>query len=274
MNDMTKLKKAGLAPTVGEILNESDEDRGARERAAAATNAPTAFDEIRQEIEDLYENAKQYLDGEGIQTEEQAADVGKLRDMIRDAAKRADGHRKDEAAPFDAGKAEVQARYNPLIQKDRGKTDLAIAACNDALKPYLHRVEREQQAAAAKARAEADALAREARQHAAIAADSGDLSKREAADAVLGEAKNAAKHANRMEQAKPQAAGLKKAIGMKSVYRPEFIDPAAALAHYRQTRPAALKEWLIEQARADIRAGHKTPDAIPGFKVIEDRVPA
>jgi hypothetical protein len=55
--------------------------------------------------------------------------------------------------PFDEGKAEVQGRYNPLIQDKRGKTDLAIAACNDTLKPWLKKIEDEQRAEAAKAQA-------------------------------------------------------------------------------------------------------------------------
>ena len=45
--------------------------------------------------------------------------------------------------------------------------------------------------------------------------------------------------------------------------------------HWLARNPGELKEWLREMARKDVAAGlHYPADAIPGFTIIEDRVPA
>ena len=51
----------------------------------------------------------------------------------------------------------------------------------------------------------------------------------------------------------------------------ELIDPAAAIEHYRKTQPAALKQWMLEQAAKDVRAGS---NHIPGFTIHSQQVPA
>lgn len=244
----------------------------AREAVIGDNGPPeeTTFDAIKEEIQTLYGEAKNWLDGDPIANEAQANEVGKLRDMLRGAAKRADDFRKVEAKPFDDGKAEVQNRYNPLIQKDRGLTDLAIKACNSALAPFLKAKEDAQRAEAKRKLDEAQEQAYRAAMAAREAQSSGDLSKREDAEQLIKDAKAALGDANRAEKAKPQVQGVSKAVGLKSVWSAVLTDPAAALTHYRSTQPAALKEWLIEQAKKDVHAGAR---AIPGFDVKEDRVP-
>lgn len=235
---------------------------------------PTPFEAIRQEIEDLHDEAKNWLDGEPIANGDQAEKVGKLRDLIRDAEKRADALRKAEAKPFDEGKAEVQARYNPLVQKDRGICDLAIRACNAALSPYLRKIDDEQRATALKAQRHAQEEHARAQEAARAAAGSTDLGTREDAEGILKDAETAARDARAADRAKPQVGGLARAIGLRSVYRAELVDPKAALSYFRETQPGRLKDWMIDQAQALVRSGHKGEDSIPGFKVIEDKVPA
>lgn len=229
----------------------------------------TSFEALEEEIRTLHGEARNWLDGEPIANEAQAEEVGKLRDMLRDAAGRAEKQRKAEAKPFDDGKAEVQARYNPLIQKDRGLMDMAIKACNSALAPFLKAKEDAQRAEAQRKMQAAQDQAYEAAKAASEARDSGDLGKRESAEQLINSAKAALGEANRAEKAKPQVAGMTKAIGLKSVWSPTLIDPAAALAHYRKERPAELKAWLMDQAQKDVRAGAR---AIEGFDIKEDRV--
>lgn len=233
---------------------------------------PTPYEKIKQEIDDLYAEAKNWFDGEPITTEGQAAEVAKLREKLRGAAKRAEEQRKLEAKPFDDGKAEVQERYNPLIQKDRGRTDLAIKSCNSALKPYLDEIDRKQREAALEAQRAAQQAAHEAQKAAHAAAETNDLGKRETAEQMIANAKSLVADAARAEKAKPQvkAEGAARAVGMKSVFNAVMLDPAAAIQHYRETQPAALKAWMQEQADKDVRAGARV---IPGFRVDEERVP-
>ena len=106
---------------------------------------PTPFEVISAKIQDLYEEAKNWCDGEPISTQGQADEVSKLMNMIREAEKEADKLRKDEVAPLDEAKKEVQDRYNPLIGKTTkitGKTVMALDACKAALsddQPYIEK---------------------------------------------------------------------------------------------------------------------------------------
>lgn len=236
----------------------------------APVDDTSPFDRVKKRIDDLYAEAKNWLDGDPIANDDQAAEVGKLRDMLRSAAADAEKERKIEAKPFDDGKAEVQARYNPLIQKDRGICDLAIQTCNRALAPWFKKIDDALRADALKQREIAEQAARDARDAALAAASTGDLGLRERAEDLLAQAKDSVSVMKAMDKAKPQVAGLSRMIGMKTVYHAELADPAVALEHYRATQPAALKEWLRLRADADVSAGKRE---IPGFIVTSERVP-
>lgn len=236
---------------------------------------PTAYELVKQEIEDLYGEASLWLDGEPIATEGQAAEIAELKRKIQAAAKRAEEQRVAEKKPHDEAAAAVQALYNPLIQKGKGKTELAIAAANKALAPWLKKLDDDQRAIAAEMQRKAQAAVEAARAASLKAAESASLAEREEADRLQDFAKQVNKTARAAETAKPQvhATGGGRAIGMKTVYHPELSDPAAALAYFRQTRPAELKEWLLEQARDAIRIGPKPPGAMPGFTIRDEKVP-
>ena len=132
--------------------------------AALATighNNPPAdpFGAIKAHIDDLYVEAKNWLDGEPITTQAQADQVTRLLDMIRDAEKVADNARKEENKPFDDGKAAVQAKYAPLISDTKavkGRTVLAAEACKAALAPWRQAQEAIAREAARKTREEAE----------------------------------------------------------------------------------------------------------------------
>jgi hypothetical protein len=113
----------------------------------------------------LFEEAKNWLDGEPIATQGQADMVQKLLRDIQAAEKEADERRTTENEPFDAGKAEVQARYAPLIantKTTKGLTVLAVDACKKALAPWLIKIDNEN-------RAKAEALRKEAEEKQRIA---------------------------------------------------------------------------------------------------------
>ena len=126
----------------------------ARTTARAGHNNPptSAYETIKQEIEDLFDEAKNFADGEAIENQALADAVTELHDKLHDAGKRADDVRKDEAKPHDDAKAEIQARYNKLIgntkTSGKGKVVLGKEVLQGLLTPWRIKVAAEKEAAA------------------------------------------------------------------------------------------------------------------------------
>lgn len=231
-------------------------------------NPPTPYEALKAHIDDLYEEAVNFLDGDPIATEEQAAAVNKLLDDARKAKAAAEAQRKIEARPFDDGKAEVQALWTPLTKDKTGKCDLIASTAKKALAPWLEAKEAEQQAAAQAAIQEAREKAQAAAEAAAKIAED-DLAGQGELAALQEESVAAQKVAAKAEKAKPLVAGEFRSAGLRNVYTPILVEPKEALRHYMQAQPEALKEWLLDQARRDVRAGKRE---IPGFTIQHERV--
>lgn len=232
---------------------------------------PTPFEMSEVEIGDLYAEAKNWLDGEPVTTQAQADGLSKLLDDLRKAGKLADERRVEENKPFDDGKAEVQARYAPLIadtKSVKGKVPLAIDMAKKALAPWLQKLEDEKRAAAEAARKEAEEKARIA-QEALRASNVADLEKREAAEALIREAQAAEAAATKAENSKAHATGGTRAIGLRSVWRAEMTDAREAARHYWLTKREEVDAFFQGLADADVRAGKRE---IPGFLIAETRV--
>lgn len=235
------------------------------------SNEPSPFDAVRINIEDLFDQAKGFLDGEPVTSQAVADEIGALMAEIRQAEKAADEARKLENKPFDEGKAAVQERYLPLIgntTRVKGKTVLALEACKSALAPFLKKLDDEKREAERIAREAAEAKAREAAE-AARAAASDDLAAKEAAEALIEQARKAEAAAKRATNDRAHATGGARATTLRTVYRAEMVDPHIAAAHYWRTNPAAFNAVLQKLADDDVRAGKRQ---VPGFDVIEDRV--
>lgn len=244
----------------------SPADDAPNPRVFEGANNPPAdpFEAIKVHIEDLYIEAKNWLDGEPITSAEAAEKVEALLDLIREAHTAADDARKEENKPFDDGKAEVQARYAPLIADTKavtGKTVMAIAACKAALAPWRQEQERLKREAADKARAEAEAAA-QAAAAAARAASADDLVAREVADAALRTAEQAHKVAAKADKAASTGTGL------RSYWSPTLTDGVVAARHYWTVNREACEAFFLSLAKQDVQAGKRT---IPGFDVVEDR---
>lgn len=239
----------------------------ANPRAIIGDNAPPApspYEAIKVHIDDLYAEAKNWLDGEPITTAGQAEAVETLLGMIREAEKAADEARKLENEPFDHGKAAVQERYNLLIGKTKtvtGKTVLAADACKAALLPWREAQEAERRAAAEAARKEAEAKAAIAAE-AARSAAADNLTAREEAEARVKEAEQAATLANRAEKAATTGSGL------RTTYKPALVDGVVAARHYWETRRSDCEEFFTSLAREEVRAGKRQ---IPGFEITPER---
>jgi predicted DNA-binding protein (UPF0251 family) len=243
------------------------------ERAVIGNNMPpmTTFEAIKINIVDLYEEAKVWLDGTPIETQEQADAVNTLKDSIKKAKKAADEAYDEEVRPHQETVKEIQARYNELTGKNKSVTGLAIKAeeaCNAALKPYLIELDRQQQEKARLAREEADRLQREAME-AMRQRDAANLEQREAAERLVNEAKAAQASADRAENAKAHARGDGRATGLRTVHRAVIADKREAAAWVWVDRNDELMAFIQDLADKAVRAGTRT---IPGFTVIEEKV--
>lgn len=225
---------------------------------------PTPFERAEATIISLFDEAKNWLDGEGITTQAQADDVSKLLDMIRKAKKAADEARVEEKRPHDEAAKEVQEKYKPLLTR----CDLAADAAKKALAPYLEKIEAEKRAKAEAARKEAEEKARAA-QEAIRAAQLTDLAAREKAEALIQEAKKAEAAAKKAENDKAHAKGGSRAVGLRTTYRPVLKDAREAARYYWTARREELETFFLSMAEKDVRAGQQD---IPGFEIIEEKV--
>ena len=231
-------------------------------------NPPTPFDEIETKINDLYDEAKQWLDGEPVTTQDQADALNTLANHIREAAKEAELMRKDEAKPFDDGKKEVQDRYNPLIQKGKGKTELALNAVKSALKPYLLELDRIQEEARQKAREEAERAERDA-QAAMQHRDPSNIEHQEEANRLAEQAKEAQKAANKAENAKAHAKGSGRATGLRTRTKVSIANEREAAGWAWKHDREALMIFVLTQAEKAVRNGAQS---LEGFSITEEKV--
>lgn len=236
----------------------------ANPRAVIGDNAPTPFDLLSEQIENLRVEAGNWLDGAGVTTEADAENVSKLLDLTRKAQKEADSARVTEKKPHDDAAKAVQAKWKPLIDR----CDIITDTAKKALTPYLRRVEAAKQEAARIAREEAEAAERAAQ---AAFAQSGptDIEMREEAERLAKAAKSAEALASKMEKDKAHATGGDRAIGLRTSYRAEVTDMTEfarwAWVNLRDDIEAAL----LEIARKKFSRAAVTPP--PGITIHEER---
>ncbi len=214
------------------------------------------FDAHKTNIDDLFEEAQAWLNGDGVTSEEEAKAVETLLDLAREAKKAADESRKLENEPFDTGKAEVQARYSPVLKR----ADMISETCKQALQPWRMKVEAAKHAKAEAARAEAAKLAQEAQDR--MRASTGNVVEREKAEEALSLAKDAEKFAAKTE--KKAAVGN----GLRTSWEPTLTDLNAAVRHYWGINSKAFADMVTSMAVAEVRAGARQ---IPGFTITEIR---
>jgi len=229
------------------------------------TNA-TPFMLISEHINELFDEAKNHADGEPIATPGQAEAVQTLLRQIQAAKKAADAERVLENTPFDTGKAEVQARYATLIgdnKAGKGKAVLAEDVLKAHLLPWQIKLADDQRAAADAARAEAQRLADLAAEaHRAAAAN--DLDAREAAEALVTDAKAAERAAKAAVTARPQVSGQGRAATLRTTYKAVLVDAQVAAGAYWKRDPLAFNAFLQSLADADVASGRRD---VPGFRV-------
>lgn len=244
-------------------------------RAVIGANNPpaemTPFDAVKINILDLYDEAKLWLDGTPVETQEQADALNTLKARIKDAIKAAETQRVIEGAPHKQAIDEIQARYNELIGNNKSVTGIALKAeeaCNKALKPYLLELDRQQQEAARIAREEAERKQREA-QEAMRQRDAANLQQAEEAERLVHEAKQADAAASHAEKARAHAKGDGRSTGLRTVHRAVMVDRQLAAKWVWLDRNEELMTWIQDQADKAVRGGVRS---IAGFEVIEEKV--
>lgn len=241
------------------------------ERAViGGNNPPSPYDLVKEKIDGLYDEAKLWLDGESITSQEQADEIQKLMRLIQAAEKEADEARKDEAKPHDDAKAAIQERYNLLIGKTKsvtGKTVKAVEACKKALAPWLQKLEEERLEREAAAKKEAEAAA-QAAMEAMRQRTGGNLEQSERAEQLVKDAKAAEAVARRIGNEKATAKGFGRAASLRISYVAEVIDYTAFARFVWQHYRVELCNFLDELARQIVaRGNHK----IDGVTVREER---
>lgn len=230
-------------------------------RAVIGNNQPPEEDPIAEalaRVQDLYDTAKDFADGEPIADEAMHDTISALRDAIHEAGKAADALRVEAKRPFDEGAAKVQERFNPFIQPKKGLVDKAKASLGELLAAWRKKVADEKAALAAKAKAEADRLAAAAQE--AMAASAGNLAAREDAELLV-------KEAAAVERFAKQA--TKGPTGLRTVWKADLVDKEAALDWAFARAPEEFMAIAQSHADAVVRAGMRM---VPGFRVWEDRV--
>ena len=172
----------------------------------------TPFELSQAEAIDLFDEAKNWCDGEAITTAEQASALDDLLASIKEAVKRIEERRKEEARPYDEAKAVIQDNYNQLIGKNKSVTGVLVMAQESVLSvltPWRVAEDNRKRAAAEEARKVEEAKLKAAQEAFEAARRSDDLAKREEAERLARDVQAAEREARRAEKAATTKAGLK-----------------------------------------------------------------
>lgn len=228
------------------------------------THNQDPFDTLKQELDDLFDEAKNFCDGEPIGSEEMAAAITELHDRIHDCGSRAEKLRVAEKKPLDDQIAAIQAKYHPLIgntKAGKGKVVLGKDACQSLLTPWRKKVADDKAAEAAAKAAEAAAATKAAEE--AIRSSSGNLGAREYAEELLADAKKLERGAKRADKAATTGTGL------RTVYKVDFADQEKALDWAFGYAPGEFIAMALSLAEEQVRRGVRQ---LPGFSIVEDKV--
>lgn len=220
--------------------------------ATIGHNAPPPDVAFSLEIDSLFSLLSDSLNGTEVTTDEQEAAIDALKADFLKASQDADKARADEKKPHDDAAKAVQTKWKPIIDKaTRGKLE-----CIAALTPYRAAKQAAKDAAVAKAREEAEALAKAA-QDALRGAD--DLDAKYAAETQLAQAQKLTAVANKIDRS---------ATGLRTYWTHRIVNRKQLLLHVLDRHPEDLADMLNELVRRQVAAGAR---AIPGVEIIEEK---
>jgi len=208
-------------------------------------------------IQDLYDEAMNWLDGEPLTTKKQHDTLIELIRELRSARTAADEARKEEAKPFDEGKKAIQDKYNPFIQPKKGMVDRAIATAKQVLEPYLLEQARLKRQNDERLMADAQQAMTEAID--AMRASGGNLEAREESERRFADAQEMTRIATR---------SVKKNIAKGATSRWDVIinDRVEAARCCWNLYPNMFDDLLLDMAKEQVRLGKRE---LPGFTITE-----
>lgn len=231
------------------------------ERIHPGANMPPEM-VIFGEIDAFYDEAKNWAsDGFKIESQGQADQVDELDKALLKLGQEADALRVEEKRPHDEAAQAVQDKYNPYVQKGKGKVDVARSTLKQLLTAWRVEQQRIAEEKARKAREEAEAERRAAEE--AMRASSGDLEAREQAEQQLESAKLSEKFAKKADKAATTGTGL------RAKWVPEMVDQTAAMRAMWKRDPQPFIELTQSLAEQAVRSGARQ---IEGFNIIEKKV--
>lgn len=211
-------------------------------------------------IDAYYEEARNWAsDGFAIESQEQADEIDTLDKALLKLGHETDALRIEEKRPLDEQIDAIQAKYNPYIQKGKGKVDIARSSLKALLTAWRTEQERIKREAAEKARREAEEERRRAED--AMRSSAGDLAAREQAEQMIESAKAAERIAKKADKAATTG------LGLRSRWEPRLTDLNAAIKHYWAEDRDSFAALVTRLAEEDVRVRSKRE--IPGF-VIEE----
>lgn len=241
------------------------------ERAMIGGNNPPAYDpetlsDLDQRTVDFLKVTQEWIDLDKIENEQQAGLCADQISGLRELYKEADGARKTAKKPHDDAGKEVQAAFNPILQK--------IQRAADALKPKLGTYTAERAEAEAKAKAEQEEQARKEREAAEAAAkeaaESGDINAQVEAEEQIKAATQAEKDAAKGPSVKVKSTtGSGRTMSMRKVKEVGITNINVLFMHFKDEPKVA--ELLKALATAKVRSKDYDPekDPIRGIKVTE-----
>lgn len=200
------------------------------------SNNPPASEAFAMAINDLFAEAKNFLDGSEIESQGQADSLTVILDGMKELLRDAEKTRKAEKQPhLDAGKA-VDTKWKEVQEPAK----LTIAEATKPLTVWRTKVQAEADAKAKKLREEA-----EAKELAAVKARASatSLEDAEAAEKLLKQADIAKKTANKIDRG---------ATGLRTSWDAQVLDYGALLKWVKQNRPDDLMEFLNTFAHRNI----------------------
>lgn len=276
-------------------LNPESRDASSDRMGIGGNNPPEAIEEPAKELNgrtaidthvaDLLTEAGNWADGVAIESDGQAAAVGKLHRDLQTAAALVKDNATAEKKPHTEAVAEIQAWQNGYVASGLkgtpdGKLTKAIAATGRLSAAWLKKLDDERKAREKEAADAALAAAQEAIALRAEAKESSDLAVMDKAEDKLADAKALLKQAESVAKEKVRVDGGEgaRALSLRTIYHARSTgEPgcwALAYGHYK-TNPEFMAEFhaLIQRwADRDARTEATRVRGIPGFRIDEEKV--